>query len=183
VYGKRLRYWIKSGAECQLFRAVFIEAKCELRVFAIFVERHRLPFVSQADGLGALAIEFGGKLMTRHNDSPRYRKTLFAGAMALAVSPLVAGGALAQAYKAEASSSAIGAGGAERLQESTPESVEDRGYSNVEPAANTHASGSELAFNAVDPKGNPVLLVVDRSTGRVIREKEMRTLPVPSKNQ
>lgn len=124
--------------------------------------------------------------MTRHNDSPRYRKTLFAGAMALAVSPLVAGGALAQAYKAEASSSAIGAGEAgtaERLQESTPDSVEDRGYSNVEPAANTHASGSELAFNAVDPKGNPVLLVVDRSTGRVIREKEMRTLPVPSKNQ
>lgn len=131
--------------------------------------------------------------MTNRNYSPGYRKTLFASAMALAVSPLVAGSALAQADKGEnvnerteASSSAIGAAGgsaAERVRGNAPDSVEDRGYSNVEPAAHVHASGGELAFNAVDPNGNPVLLVVDRSTGRVIREKEMRTLPTPSKNQ
>lgn len=63
------------------------------------------------------------------------------------------------------------------------EDVEDRGYRNIKPARRANVPDDQLAFNAVDPIGNPVLLIVDRSTGRVVREQEMRTLPTPSKNQ
>lgn len=69
------------------------------------------------------------------------------------------------------------------ISASASEDVEDRGYRNIEPARRANVPDDQLAFNAVDPIGNPVLLIVDRSTGRVVREKEMRTLPTPSKNQ
>ena len=58
-----------------------------------------------------------------------------------------------------------------------------RGYSGVEVADNAIAAHDQIAFNAVDPRGNPVRLIVDRDSGVVVREKEMRTLPTQSKNQ
>lgn len=139
----------------------------------------------------------------------KFRQKLLAGigALALSAAPALAGSALAQGgvgtttgtSAAAGTTSAAGTGNlgtrdvgapgapgmatGSGLGASAPESVEDRGYSGIEPARRASVPHDQLAFNAVDPVGNPVLLIVDRSTGSVIREKEMRKLPTPSKNQ
>ncbi|GMV62099.1 MAG: hypothetical protein AMXMBFR74_12680 [Parvibaculum sp.] len=106
----------------------------------------------------------------------KFRQKLLAGigVLALSATPTLAGNALPQ----EGAGTTTGA-----VDASAPQNVEDLGYSNIEPVRRASVPADRLAFNAVDPVGNPVLLIVDRSTGRVVGEGEMRTLPTPSKNQ
>lgn len=106
----------------------------------------------------------------------KFRQKLLAGigVLALGAAPALAGNALPQ----DGAGMTTGAADA-----SAPRNVEDLGYSNIEPARRANVPDDRLAFNAVDPVGNPVLLIVDRSTGRVVGEREMRKLPTPSKNQ
>lgn len=134
----------------------------------------------------------------------KFRQNLLAGigVLALSATPALAGNALPQEGAGTtgtapnsmdssgmdspaANAGAMGGAGMTTgsITASAPENVEDRGYRNIEPARRANVPAGQLAFNAVDPVGNPVLLIVDRSTGRVLREKEMHTLPTPSKNQ
>ena len=120
----------------------------------------------------------------------KFRQKLLAGigVLALSATPALAGNALPQegagTPAATGMASEAGAGMTTgSIGVSASDNVEDRGYRNIEPASRTSVPAGQLAFNAVDPVGNPVLLIVDRSTGLVLREKEMHTLPTPSKNQ
>lgn len=136
-----------------------------------------------------------------------------AGAVALLVAPALAGPAFAQANvdtmtgtsAAAGSTSQAGTGNmgataggrmdaaggqdagaisADVSRDASPQDdLDTRGYTGLALAENAITPHDQVALNAVDPRGNPVRLVVDRESGIVIRETEMRTLPTPSKNQ
>lgn len=113
----------------------------------------------------------------------KLRKTLMAGAGAVVfvAAPALAGPAFAQASAAGQGAGAISL---DASPDASPrDDLDTRGYTDLELAENAITAYDQVALNAVDPRGNPVRLVVDRESGIVIREMEMRTLPTPSKNQ
>lgn len=55
-----------------------------------------------------------------------------------------------------------------------------KGYSNLKQAPGV-ALESQMAFHAANKWGHPVMIVVDRYTGDVVRETSSRTLNKPSK--
>jgi len=58
--------------------------------------------------------------------------------------------------------------------------LENKGYSNVEQVAGV-TKDHEMAFHAADDMGQPVEIVMDKTTGEVVRETNLRKVDTPSK--
>lgn len=58
--------------------------------------------------------------------------------------------------------------------------LEQKGYSNVEQVPGV-TTDHEMAFHAADGMGQPVEIVMDKATGEVVREKNLRKVDTPSK--
>lgn len=58
--------------------------------------------------------------------------------------------------------------------------LEGKGYSNVEQVAGV-TEFDEMAFHAADGMGQPVEIVMDKQTGEVVRETNLRKVDTPSK--
>ncbi|WP_421861709.1 hypothetical protein [Parvibaculum sp.] len=58
--------------------------------------------------------------------------------------------------------------------------LEDKGYSNIEQVAGV-TKDDQMAFHAADGMGQPVEIVMDKATGEVVRETNLRKVDTPSK--
>lgn len=58
--------------------------------------------------------------------------------------------------------------------------LEEKGYSNAEQVPGVTLE-SEMAFHAANGMGEPVKIVMDKKTGEIVRETDLRTVDTPSK--